>query len=528
MPFPFINGDAFEYNKIINLLENESNYRIGFPGIGYPLLILFCEKINNSVNFFFFIQSVLQLFSVLLFYYNYKVYLKKYLLIVAVVLAGYLTSNVNLYYDTAYHPDSFLGSLFIVSIALFLRLIYNPSYFYFTILSFVIVFSISVRANGVVMIPLVFCYLIFIFISTRKIKSVLKYVGIFLIPTLLLCGFNFLSPIYKTFNIISFQSESTAPEGLYYNAKIVDTESEIWKKIENLNLDDYLYTDKIDRSSIFDDTTFAVLVTSRQRGLLIHQNLINELILENLTDSRNNWGSLNLDSILDCNNNEYQKFKIFFAKNYNKKKIIVLPPSNIKYGCMHFVGFYELFYKSLDIHGNVLGYENLSFYDENIKKRYGNCYSELKNDYNLKNKKRVYKELYALKKLSENNLLLKIDQDNWKMKVSKFNRWILHPFYKIQPILFRNFLFPIIFVVVFIVSFIGLFYLKWKSKILFFSVINALLLIITNWLFSFYFCYSYTRYTYQVSFMYYVSVILLPFIILEVKKIKIKLNSNVE
>ena len=524
MPIPFINGDAFEYNRVINLLESGANVQIGFPGIGYPLLILLCEKINNTTIFFFFVQSVLQLLAVLLFYYYYKIYLKKNLLIVAILLIGYLTSNINLYYDTAYHPDSLMGSLFIFSIALFLRIIYNPSYFYFTILSFVIIFSISVRANGIVLIPILFCYLIYLLISTKSIRIIFKYLGLFMIPTLILCSFHYFSPIYKTFNIISYQSESMAPGGIYAEAKMLDNNDEIWKKVTRLGLNRYLYTDKIKRNKIFDDSTFAVYVMAQQRGYSIQLDKHDEVIIENFNDTRNNWAILNLGDIMKNKRFEYLNFKKFYKNKYNNKKLVIIPPVDFKHRCIHFIGFNQLFYKSIDLGGVTFGYENRSFYDENSKMRYGNCYNELKSISYKNDLKRVFKELICLKILSENNLLLKIDQDSWRMKTSKFYRWIIAPFYKIQPILFRNFLFPVVFNVIFLLSLIGVFYTKFKSKILIFSLMSSLILFITNFLFSFIFCYSYTRYTYQVSFVYYVSLIILPLLIQEIRKGKKTIN----
>ena len=527
MPIPFINGDAFEYNRVINLLESDAKLQIGFPGIGYPLLILICESIKDTTAFFFFVQSVLQLLAVLLFYHYYKVYIKKYLLYVAILLIGYLTSNINLYYDTAYHPDSFVGSLFIVSIALFIRIIFKPSYLYFVILSFVILFSIAVRANGIILFPIIFCYLIYIFINTKSFKQIFKLLGIFLIPTFILCCFHYFNPIYKTFNIISYQSKIMASGGIYAESIQLDMNNEIWKKVEKFGLNHYFYTDKINSRSIFNDTNFVVYVMAQQRGYSIQLDKNNDVIIENFNDTRNKWETINLRKLLwENKKNEYLEFKKFYKKEYNNHKLVFSPPIDLHHKLMHFVGFFKLFYQSIDLDGTVLGYENKSFYDENIKMRYGNIYNELILNSNIKNKKRVYKELYAYRKLSKTQLLLKIDDDIWKFKISKYYRYILKPFYKIQPLLFRNFCWPILFIGVYLFSVFGLFYTKLKSKIFVFSVISGSLLIITNILFSIYFCYSYTRYTYQVSFIYYVTLIILPILIQEFRKGKKLLNSN--
>ena len=525
MPIPFINGDAFEYNRIINLLESETKLQIGFPSIGYPLLILFCESIKDTTTFFFLVQSVLQLFAVLLFYHCYRTYINKYVIYVAILLVGYLTSNINLYYDTAYHPDSFVGSLFIVSIALFIRIIFNPSNLYFGILSFVILFSIAVRANGIILFPIVFCYLIYVFINTKSFKQIFKLIGIFLIPTFILCCFHYFNPIYKTFNIISYQSHIMAPGGIYAESIKLDIDDEIWKKVESFGLNQYFYNDKIEKNKIYSDSNFVVYVMAQQRGYSIQMDKNDDVIIENFNDTRNKWATINLGHLFLKNKKvDYLNFKKYYKEKYNNKKLVFLPRIDLDLKLMHFVGFFKLFYKDIDLKGTILGYENKSFYDENVKMRYGNIYNEIIINSNIKNKKRVYKELFVLKNLSKQQYFQKYDKDSWRLKVTKYYRYFLSPFYKIQPFLFRNFLWPILFIGIFLFSLFGLFYTKFKSKIFVFSVITCLLLILTNVLFSFYFCYSYTRYTYQVSFIYYVTLIILPTLIQDFRKGKKILN----
>lgn len=514
-PIPFINGDILEYHKIIDLLESGSKIREGFPGIGYPLFILFCEKISKTTIFFIAVQSIIQLFAVLLFYYYYKVYLKKYLLYVAFILIGYLSSNINLYYDTAYHPDSLMGSLFIISIALLLRLIYKPSYYYYTILSFIVIFSISVRANGIVLILLIFIFLLHVFFKTKSMLTVTRYLGIIIIPTLFLCFFYFFSPIYKTFNIISYPSNLKG--SIDYGTILEKSDSEIWKKIENLKLDKFLYSSKIDRNQIYDDTTFAIYVATKQRGYIVQQDINKDICIENYNETRSNWTGIKLDTVINKQDvkisKSYDSLKDFFNEKYYRKKLYVVPGASLKNRLMHFIGFYKLFYKSINMGDFYFGFENLCFYDENIKSRYGNCFSDLKNYKNDKRLIRSHKELNLLNLTSKNNLYKKMITDIWSFKISRYYRYVIQPIYKIQPFIFRNFFIPIILIMVIIMSFIFLLKTKFVSKLFIFSTLVCVLFLSTNLIFSFHFCYSYIRYTYQVSFVYYISLILLPLII---------------
>ena len=516
MPFPFINGDAFEYYKIIDALGESSHNKIGFPGIGYPIILMLCEKIIDTTQFFIFVQSAIQLLAVLIFYYYYSKIFNKYLIYVAILIVGYVTSNINLYYDSAYHPDSLMGSLNIIILTLFMGLIYKPSYIRFVILSFIIVYSISIRANGIVNIVLVFIYLFFLFRTTNNLKLIFRYGFIFTLSSLILCTYYFVSPIYKTFNVISYPTAET--ETIYTGTKIVTSNHEIWKSILQLDLSKYLYasSEKVD-NLWFNKENYASHVMALERGYVINQDSSSNIIIENYNETRSIWSRINLDTCINKNSpkelNNYSQLKKLLSTKYKNTKISVQPVVDFDHRMMNFVGFFNLFHQSIELHddGIYLGYENRSFYNQNINSRYGNCYNSVINKQeNQTQLKKVYKETYQLKKFNYNQLLNKMNGDHFKMESSRLYWYIITPFYNIQPFLFRNFLFPIVLIVVLICAMLGLILSKAKSPFYILLFLAFSLFLLTNYIFSCHFCYLYTRYTYQVSFVYYISAIFLP------------------
>ncbi len=521
MPFPFINGDGHEYYGILNLIKYHSQIKIGFPGIGYPVFFLFCEKINNTALFAIAMQSFIQLLAVLLFYYYYKIIFKRHLIFTAVLLIGYVTSNINLYYDTAYHPDSLMGSLFIIELALLMKLLYRPSYVYFTILSFLVIGTVAVRANGIISFSLVFIYLIYMVYILKSMKFLLINSLLFCIPVLLLCTFHYLSPQYSTFNIVSFPIDETIDS----NTKYKSSESKLWLTLLNLNLNRNLFPENyFGNIAVYKDTTYANYVMAYQRGYTLKINKDDDLIVSNYTDSRSAWSDINLDK---CNEKKSEKdrvqfviFKNNFKNVYKKKELMVSPPTDYHHKIMHFIGFYQMFYKTIEVNNFVFGYENRNFYEKNTRARFGNLLGSLgqMNKSNQKLYKRVYKEFYKSPKFKLN----KMEEIFWNMKTSKLYRWIIHPFYKIQPVLFRNFWYPIIFILITLAAIIGLIYSKFKSRVFIFLLMCCSLNILTNLLHSFHFTFLYTRYTYQMSFIYYLIVIFIPIVIFEFRDISNK------
>lgn len=518
MPFPFINTDAYEYYGILNSIECNSSAHIGFPGIGYPLFLWFCEKISDTTICVVAMQSLLQLLAVLIFFYYYFVYIKKYLFLAAILIIGYLTSNINLYYDTAFHPDSLMGSLFIISLALLLRLYFSYSFKHFFLLSILVAYTISVRANGIVLMPILVLYLFYTAYTLKSFKFLFKNVLILCIPLLLLSTFNYLSPLYKTFNLFGFPKVTN--NSTKNILEIDSNKDDIWYNLNKLKLSKKIHVEN-EKKSIFDDENLAIYVMASQRYHIIFLDSNNNLKLENYTDTRSSWSLLNLDSCSSHLNTfkriKYTKFKTEFIKKYGYKKVMIMPEIDFRHNKMLFIGFFKMFYKTYRKDNILLGYENLPYYERNYKTRYGMLASISQNELNTNNYlfKRVYKELY--KKGNENeikgNLLAKMDEDYWQMKISRIYRWIVYPYSLVQTIFFRNVIYPICFLIIFFISIIGVLITKCKEPLFVYLFSSTALLLLVNFLFSIQFCFLYTRYTYQVSFVYFLTMMFVPVIL---------------
>ena len=255
-------------------------------------------------------QSFIQLLAVLFFYYYYKIIFRRNLIFTAVLLIGYVTSNVNLYYDSAYHPDSLMGSLFIIEIAMLIRLIHKPGHFYFFLLAIVATYSISVRANGIIILPLLLIYLVYTARQSKSFKIFGFNLFLLSIPLLLLSLFYFRSPIYKSFNLVPYPAVSVVDS----NVIMETNENPTWKSLIDLNLSKNIYPEnRTNIIPVYNDTAYAIYVVAYQRWYLLNLDKDTNLMIENFTDTRSLWSKMNLDTCFKEGSikkeNKYLSFK---------------------------------------------------------------------------------------------------------------------------------------------------------------------------------------------------------------------------
>ena len=123
-------------------------------------------------------------------------------------MIAYLGSSFNQFYDSWIYPDSLMSSMFILSSSLLLILFNSTSKYiniYFFVLCVSVTYSISIRANGILLLPLVVVYLLWFFYSVKNKKQLIFKILLCLIPLFSLSLFNLYSPIYKVFSPIGFR-----------------------------------------------------------------------------------------------------------------------------------------------------------------------------------------------------------------------------------------------------------------------------------------------------------------------------------
>ena len=513
---PQIGPDTFEYYEIVRMLSGKGIKEIGFPGVGFPFFLKLLSSISNTLLSVVFIQTVLQFISISLFLFVYNRYYHKYFYWVFFILLGYLSASFNQYYDTCLYPDSLLSTLFIFFTSFYL-IIFNSNSKYlnviFCILSFLAVYAISVRANGILLLPLFAIYFVWLYLKEKSIKVILIKIGLFLIPLIMLCLFNLFSPVYNTFSPIGIRKimyEDTT------NFKFENEKDSTWQYLKAIVPEDYFYKEY--QKGLFNDSSSFIYINSYGRGYRIHCDN-DSVIVRSASDE--NWGypAFNINLFVDTfsvnKSEEFEKFQ-HYLKQQKKKVISVDFEDNIYVKSLLFVSFFKYYYAGH--YSSNFTKENNFFYEDNLKNNYWRLYEMHEGMKGFRFiYKDVFKEFYGTKFLNDKDYIDDYKTTKyWQFKSSIYFRYIVKPFYDITDLLFRNLLFPIMFLFIYIFTAFKVFS-KSRSGIHVFLFGIGSLLLLTNILHSIVLGFLLSRYTYQVSSIYYIFVAFVPLLIFQHK-----------
>jgi hypothetical protein len=499
---PFLNTDAYEYYNIIHLLDNQITHQIGFPGVGYPLILFIAEKIYDSLFFAIILQSSIHLLCVLFFYKVYIKHINQLNGFVAIVLGAYLASNSLIYYDTAFHPDSLMSSMFICFSALTLIFLKRYNLTTLTLISIVITYGISIRANAIILLPILLVLFILYYLKQRpNLKVTLASISCICAPFFFLSSFHFINPLYQTFNVISYPAASTTDNT---PVKRIKTTSNVWEELIKTQPCDLLVEDLVGNGDWLSNKALTNYHMGYNRGYVLSFNEKNELIVTNKTDSESFWKELNIDS---CLNNSNKKNELLHIKSQltDSVTIVTIDNRSIHYKLANLIGYFKLFYLNSQNKHLSLGYENSNFYESNFKNRYWIINSHQKNShsgYHVDMSK-------ILKEFTDNDIIKKKEENYWKIKTSRLYRWLVKPIISFSNFFFRNSIVLTLFIIYSLYSLYNIFIKKDLSVYSLLPVIGFIVFMANNILHSFYLVFLYTRYTVQTNFFVYLSFIFL-------------------
>lgn len=514
VPIPEIGPDSFQYYQILDMIQNGNTTLIHYPSIGYPLFLGLVELFSEKLITVAFVQSFIQLLAVLYFFHSFAKLHHKYLLVVALLIVGYLGSNLNFVYDAWIVPDSLLSTLYIVLVTMFLKLSNKFSFLNLAVTSVLIAYTISVRANGIVFLPILFFYASLAIFKDRKYSKIPLYLGTILLPLLCLASFNYFSPMYQNFNIVGNQHEIVInQDSISYERTKDKTYQALCKLVDEGDYFNLNY-----HRGMLNDTSIAYFMNGHQRGVDLVVENDSTIIVLNRNETRYIWKELNLKEYCKDKGSEkqYDDFLSSFKTQHGSKTVKIWPELGWDERKILFVAFYKVFYKQdflLDV-----AEENRLYFDKHLVNNFWRMlYNVQLPDDNPSLNQKVMKEFYHWRseKYTVDSVLPLRTTMMWEMKSSRVYRYFMSPFFKVHPYLFRNELYPIILLLVTLLSTIGLFYSKFNSPVMLFASINSLLVLAHNFLFSIHFVFLLNRYTYEHSFMYYIAVMFLPLVLLE-------------
>jgi len=511
---PQIGPDTFEYYEIVRMLKGIGVRTIGFPGVGFPVFLKTASFINNSLLFVVFLQTILQFISIAFFLFIYNRYYKKYFYWVLFIMLGYLGASFNQYYDTCLYPDSLLSSMFIFAITLLLFLFNSKSKYInltFFLLSVISVYAISIRANGILLVPLIFIYLLWDYLTKKNIKQSSIKISLFIIPLFVLMIFNSNSPIYKTISPIGARKimyEDTT--GYRFEFEKDST----WTLLKKIVPEGYFYKEY--DKGLFNNYSSATYINSYSKGFRVIRDSNQHVIVQNYSDVKMGNAIFNVthyvDSFANDQNYNLDKLNSYFTKT-KSKAISIEFNSTLKNQLLLFISFYKFFYvKEIK---NFFTKENDFYYEDNIKNNFWRLYllhQGMKSFHQMYPD--VFKEFDKTPLVSSKGFIDKYKTNiYWSFKSSRYYRYFVKPYYEFNNLVYRNWLFPMLFLIMYLIVFIRILKRDFHPLLLFLFSLGGLL-ILTNILHSFYLGFLLSRYTYQVSFIYYIFVAFIPYFII--------------
>lgn len=510
MPLPFITIDTWLYYNVLSVIEQRADMYIGYPQVGYPLFLKCCELILDRAWFVVLMQVLLQVASVCVFYYVYALAFRKHLLLVALVLMGYLTSAMNLGFDSTLTPDSLLSSAFILCSAILLHVLVHQKFSLLPVYSLVMVAALSVRPSAVVLIPPFVALLGYLVWKHGKWAVVTLNAMLLALAMCALCALYYVLPGYGDF---SFIAELKEPE---------------WaKKVKVRSIDDPMLLElagkvphpEIRKAAAFHaltdlDSIKAGYMTTVFRGVNLRYGLgadSTSFLFQN-----SEGVTLNLDSVsmaLGADSADYTAFRDDFVERYRDTVLDFRAEFGLMYSWLNTPYFFEFFamdsivgtpFALKDFYGNMLRLRSEEHYVRDEWQQYGR--NDIRTIVKHQVFRRTIKELESDRPLSPSEWGAKYD----RLMNSSVYQGVVAPYQKVHAVVFRNALYPWILLLATVLGLVGVVLTRGDAPVFVFVLLALSIFFATLVLHVWVLKFIYYRYTYQVTFFYYLALAMLP------------------
>jgi hypothetical protein len=514
MPLPELSPDTNKAYNILSIIEQRLDHVVGYPHIGYPLFLKACELVHNTSWFVTLAQGLLQLMAVLFFFHVYAKAFRRFLIPVSLVLVGYLTSAMTLHFDTGLFPDSLLGSTYIMGIALLIHALLNRSRWAVPTYVAIMIFSISVRPSGLVLIPPLLLLWAHQLWFGRQWRAVLLNLALTAVGLLLLATVNLMAPSHQSFSII------TKPH----------ISGQVRENMVTRSLDDPMLQELSEIvphpditlaarfPSITDrDSVFNLYLTTVLRPVTLGYGRIDRDTVLYLVNS--NSVSIDLDSLsahLGADPLRYADFRERFVAAHRDDRVMFRSERGWKYIQVHIPRFFWYFHTDR-IADYPINFRD--FYGELLRDRWNKFYvSDVWQTFSRRDHRlvgiegvmaRIAKELAFDTPITPEQA----EADHQRLLDSPLYHHVLRPYYAVHPCLFRNAAYPFIFLLLTLICVVGYLRSGLRSPLFLIGIMGAGILLGTMFIHVVYRTSIYWRYTYQISFFYYFAVVMIPPII---------------
>ena len=484
-PIINISNDTFSYFRIVNQINQNQFPTFDVRTPGYPLFLFIIGLFSDKIIAVILAQSIISLLScIFIILIVYKVY-KKLLIPVTIALAIEISSALHLNFETSALSECLFESTLLIFVGFLLLAINISKKRYWILSSCFAMIVIYIRPNGLILLPILFLVLFFL-LKNKYGRNIIISFGIpILFFYLLLCTYNFYT--LKKFTITPFGGANIIAAVLPYIEP-----DEAYPQYMNQSIDSIK-------------------------------------LLMPLKDIEKIKRSTNINEVYDSYNNIYGPYLCHFYNTIVDKRYSSIPGDRqfslmvddlkkVSYGS---IKKSPMMFSKISFFMFIHYFTNdfwAYFYDDFLYERI----DENSYDFNYYNSNKYKNELRILNSgmLSQSTIKLTlkefINYDKIKAKkVIDSNNNILrktnHFYTKIHNLLFRNFIWKLMYVLIFIYSAFNSIKSRFKNKENFLMLCICLMPLFNGIMVSLVEPSLY-RYSYPFEFIYYLCVALIPIV----------------
>lgn len=517
LPVAYIGEDSGQYYNVLSAIEQGSDQRIGYPQIGYPLFLKCCELIHDSLWFVCLAQGLLQLTAALFFFISYGRAFGRFTWLAAILIGAYLTSPMSLFWDSAIFPDSLLGSLYMFCAALLLNIVVLGRYRLLPFYALVATMAIAVRPSALILLPPFLLLMVYMAFRLRTYVQVVFHSAFMLLSLLGLAALNWSTPVFGDFHII------THPEIPSYQSKVI---SRTLDDPEFQQLAQVLPHPEIVAASRFENITGvdSIFEGYRQvwRGFTVGRWQNGDSIVLNVVTSEQRV--LRFDSLaaVFCVDSEAcALFQDRWASRYADSAVVFSPEMGMKFSLVHTPYFFYYFYME-KLEGGAFAFDD--YYGEMLghliqtNMVHGDWQRFSVNNLRLvaidQVTRRTAKELWMDSYWSAEQAADRHES----LLNSMYYRYLLEPYFRIHAFVFRNPIWPLLFLTCMLLGLLTLLR-GFSSPVSLYVLLSGSMLMATLVLHVWLLTMLYWRYTYQITFLYHFVPLFLPFLLLEFRHV---------
>lgn len=205
-PVPLFTMDSLTYYFPLWQIEQGQYPKLAVRAPGYPLFLYLLLSVYQDWFFVMAVQNLITLFSALVMVYAVYSTYRPSTVPVMILLTGFITSSMSLFFDTSILSEGLYTSFLLLSSAFLILSIHSSKNLFWGMTSFFMGMVIFIRPSGIFMVVIFFMVGAYLFFKRSSKKKLLSFSLPFWLILISFCSYNYLTIGKFTFSILGEMS----------------------------------------------------------------------------------------------------------------------------------------------------------------------------------------------------------------------------------------------------------------------------------------------------------------------------------